>query len=72
MLAAGTGALLLFGAVQVTMILWGLLSGERLSFLQWSGLIAMRHIPTRPYVPGPRYGSRSTQALRRHPVRDMG
>lgn len=38
-LAAGTGALLLFGAVQVTMIFWGLLAGERLSFLQWSGLI---------------------------------
>lgn len=38
-LAAGTGALLLFGAVQVTMILWGMLSGERLSVVQWSGLI---------------------------------
>jgi drug/metabolite transporter (DMT)-like permease len=38
-LAAGTGALLLFGAVQVTMILWGLFSGERLSLVQWSGLI---------------------------------
>lgn len=38
-LAAGTGALLLFGAVQVTMIVWGLLSGERLSLLQWSGFV---------------------------------
>jgi drug/metabolite transporter (DMT)-like permease len=38
-LAAGTGALLLFGTVQVTMILGGLVSGERLSFVQWSGLI---------------------------------
>lgn len=29
-LPAGTGALLLFGAVQATMIIWGLLRGERL------------------------------------------
>ena len=29
-LSAGTGALLLFGAVQATMILWGLRDGERL------------------------------------------
>src|SRR5689334_1217425 len=29
-LSAGTGALLLFGAVQVTMILWGFHRGERL------------------------------------------
>ena len=28
-LSAGTGALLLFGAVQATMILWGLYKGER-------------------------------------------
>jgi drug/metabolite transporter (DMT)-like permease len=37
-LAAGTGALLLFGAVQATMILWGLISGERLGAVQWFGL----------------------------------
>src|SRR6185312_3748929 len=30
-LTAGTGALLLFAAVQTTMIIWGLLKGERLS-----------------------------------------
>lgn len=37
-LSAGTGALLLFGAVQATMILWGLLKGERLHALQVAGL----------------------------------
>lgn len=36
-LAAGTGALILFAAVQITMIGGGLLSGERLSPLQWIG-----------------------------------
>ncbi len=39
-LAAGTGALLLFGAVQATMILWGLGSGERLRAIQIVGLVA--------------------------------
>lgn len=38
-LSAGTGALLLFGAVQATMILWGLRQGERLHALQGVGLI---------------------------------
>ena len=38
-LSAGTGALLLFGAVQATMILWGLRKGERLDVLQIVGLI---------------------------------
>lgn len=38
-LAAGTGALLLFGAVQATMILWGFYRGERLKFVQTLGLI---------------------------------
>jgi drug/metabolite transporter (DMT)-like permease len=38
-LSAGTGALLLFGAVQATMILWGLLKGERLHAIQIIGLI---------------------------------
>jgi drug/metabolite transporter (DMT)-like permease len=37
-LTAGTGALLLFGAVQATMILWGLLKGERLFTRQLVGL----------------------------------
>jgi drug/metabolite transporter (DMT)-like permease len=38
-LAAGTGALLLFGAVQATMILWGLHKGERLDALQIIGFV---------------------------------
>jgi len=37
--AAGTGALLLFGAVQATMILWGLHKSERLRAIQIVGLI---------------------------------
>ncbi|SMH60536.1 DMT family transporter [Azospirillum agricola] len=37
-LPAGTGALLLFGAVQATMIAAGLLKGERLAAGQWAGL----------------------------------
>jgi drug/metabolite transporter (DMT)-like permease len=38
-LSAGTGALLLFGAVQATMILRGLIGGERLNLPQWAGLL---------------------------------
>jgi drug/metabolite transporter (DMT)-like permease len=38
-LSAGTGALLLFGAVQSTMILGSYRLGKRLSVLQWSGLL---------------------------------
>ena len=37
-LAAGTGALVLFGAVQATMVGAGLARGERLSAVQWTGL----------------------------------
>src|SRR3977135_2352156 len=37
-LSAGTGALLLFGAVQATMILWGFRKGERLDAIQVTGL----------------------------------
>src|SRR5437879_7717726 len=37
-LSAGTGALLLFGAVQATMSLCGLGQGERLRTRQWLGL----------------------------------
>lgn len=37
-LTAATGALLLFVAVQASMISYGLMSGERLSRLQWAGL----------------------------------
>lgn len=38
-LTAATGALLLFGAVQVTMVGTGLARGERLHGLQWTGLL---------------------------------
>ena len=38
-LSAGTGALLLFGAVQSTMILWGFGKGERLDRIQIAGLV---------------------------------
>ena len=38
-LAAGTGALLLFGAVQATMIGYGIAIGERLAAVQWLGLL---------------------------------
>jgi drug/metabolite transporter (DMT)-like permease len=38
-LPAGTGALLLFAAVQATMILWGFHKGERLDLFQVFGLI---------------------------------
>jgi drug/metabolite transporter (DMT)-like permease len=37
-LSAATGALLLFGVVQTSMIGWGLWRGERLRRLQWAGL----------------------------------
>jgi drug/metabolite transporter (DMT)-like permease len=39
-LSAGTGALLLFGAVQATMIFWGFCKGERLRAIQTIGLVA--------------------------------
>jgi drug/metabolite transporter (DMT)-like permease len=39
-LTAGTGALVLFGAVQVTMLLTAHVKGERSSWLQWVGLVA--------------------------------
>lgn len=38
-LTAGTGALLLFGAVQATMIFWALRKGERLDAKQLTGLL---------------------------------
>jgi len=38
-LPAGSGALILFGAVQATMIAWGLRSGERLRPAQLAGLL---------------------------------
>lgn len=39
-LTAATGALLLFGAVQLTMMAWGLLSGERLRGVRLLGVLA--------------------------------
>jgi drug/metabolite transporter (DMT)-like permease len=38
-LSAGTGALILFGAVQATMFVWGLRQGEKPRRIQWSGLL---------------------------------
>ncbi|WP_394224122.1 DMT family transporter [Alteromonas gracilis] len=38
-MSTGTGALLLFGAVQLTMIFVGILSGERFTSHQWVGFI---------------------------------
>jgi drug/metabolite transporter (DMT)-like permease len=38
-LSAGTGSLILFGSVQMTMIISGLRSGERPHVLQWAGLL---------------------------------
>jgi drug/metabolite transporter (DMT)-like permease len=38
-LSAGIGALLLFAAVQSTMILWGFWNGERFHLRQWTGFI---------------------------------
>ncbi len=41
-LDTGTGALILFGLVQLTMLLWALYRGERLAFQAWVGfLLAM-------------------------------
>ena len=39
-LTAGTGALILFGSVQLTMILYALAGGERPRTLEWAGLLA--------------------------------
>lgn len=39
-LAAGTGALLLFGTVQLTMLVAALWGGERFSALAWTGFVA--------------------------------
>lgn len=38
-LPAGTGALLLFGSVQATMVITGLYQGEHLRIMQWLGLL---------------------------------
>ncbi len=36
-MTAGAGALVLFGSVQITMLVWGIIQGERLSATQWLG-----------------------------------
>jgi len=38
-LDTGTGALILFGSVQITMIMLSLISGTRLHLIEWSGVI---------------------------------
>lgn len=38
-LSTGTGALILFGMVQTTMIFWALKSGERPYFTEWTGFL---------------------------------
>jgi drug/metabolite transporter (DMT)-like permease len=38
-IGAGVGALLLFGAVQATMLAWALRGGERLRWPEWGGLV---------------------------------
>lgn len=38
-MSAATGALLLFGAVQASMIAWGVYQGERMRPLQWLGFV---------------------------------
>ncbi len=38
-LDTGTGALILFGSVQATMIIYGLLKGNRLILVEWAGLL---------------------------------
>lgn len=38
-IAAGTGALILFGTVQLTMILFGLFKGEHPGFVAWAGIL---------------------------------
>ncbi|MDX2447686.1 MAG: DMT family transporter [Desulfobacterales bacterium] len=38
-LNTGTGALILFGSVQITMIIWSLFSGNRLLPIEWMGVI---------------------------------
>ena len=38
-MSAGAGALVLFGSVQITMLVWGVLKGERLTAPQWLGFL---------------------------------
>ena len=52
-LDTGTGALILFGAVQITMIVLSIISGARLHISEWLGVaVSYTHLtlPTTPYV----------------------
>ncbi|KAB2872179.1 MAG: DMT family transporter [Burkholderiaceae bacterium] len=62
-LPAGTGALILFGAVQVTMITHGLLKGERLGLLQMAGFVAACGGLTALMLPGVHAPSLSASIL---------
>jgi drug/metabolite transporter (DMT)-like permease len=65
-LDAGTGALILFGAVQLTMILWGLRSGERPRAAEWVGLmlaLAGLLVLVRPGLAAPDPGGAMLMAL---------
>ena len=64
-LAAGTGALLLFGAVQLTMIGWGRVQGDRLRPVQSLGVLAALGgllILVAPGVTAPSWGAALTMA----------
>ncbi|MFN7972686.1 MAG: DMT family transporter [Acidobacteriota bacterium] len=55
-LPAGTGALILFASVQITMIGWGLLRGERPRSIEWAGFVialAGSVVLTRPGLAAP-------------------
>lgn len=65
-LATGTGALLLFGAVQLTMIGWGLVQGERMGAVRWLGIgLAMAGLVVlvAPGVEAPPAGAAALMAL---------
>lgn len=38
-LSAGIGAIIMFAVVQITMLSWGAVRGERMSLLQWTGFV---------------------------------
>ncbi len=65
-LQAGTGALILFGAVQLTMLLTGVVQGEHLRRAQWIGLSAavggLIYLLT-PGLTSPPFGNASIMAL---------
>ncbi len=65
-IGAGLGALLLFGAVQITMIGWGLVQGERPDSAEWSGLalaILGLLVLTHPAVSGSPLGGMALMLL---------